>query len=75
MRVNAPVAGRLKATALRGSRTVAKGSKSVKAGRASVRLRFTKAARSSLRSSRRVKLRVKVTLGRQQATVPVTLKR
>jgi hypothetical protein len=75
-----PGAGRLKATATRAGRKVAAGSKSVKGGNAAVRLRFTKAAKRSLKRARRVKLRIKVAFNptggaTQRTSVALTLKR
>jgi hypothetical protein len=60
VRVRTPGAGRLSATATRGGRKVASGSKSVSGRSGAVKLRFTKAARRSLKHARSVKLRVKV---------------
>ena len=52
MRVRVPGAGRLSATAMKGSRKVASGSKSVKRGDAAVKLRFTKTASARSRRPR-----------------------
>jgi len=80
VRVTVPSAGRVSAAATRSGRKVAAGAKSVKAGSATVKLRFTGAARRSLKRSRSVKLRVKVAFkpaggAMQRTTVAVTLKR
>jgi WD40 repeat protein len=60
MRVRTPGAGRLSATATRRGRKVASGAKSVHGTDAAVKLRFTKAARRSLKHARSVKLRINV---------------
>ncbi|HEX5620558.1 MAG TPA: hypothetical protein VFX51_19215, partial [Solirubrobacteraceae bacterium] len=60
LRVRVPGAGRLSAKAAKGGRMVASGSKRVSGGTATVKLRFTKAAKRSLKRARRVKLRIKV---------------
>ncbi len=80
VRVTVPSAGRVSAAATRSGRKVAAGGKSVKAGAAKVKLRFTGAARRSLKHSRSVKLRIKVAFkpmggAMQRTTVKVTLKR
>ncbi len=80
VRVTVPSAGRVSAAATRSGRKVAAGSKSVKAGTATLKLRFTKAARRSLKRSRSVKLRVKVAFTptggtARRTTMAVTLKR
>ena len=80
VKATVPADGRLRATALRGSRKVAAGAKRVKAGNVTLKLRFTKAAKRSLRTKGRVKLRVRVAFtptggATQKTTVAVTLKR
>jgi WD40 repeat protein len=80
VRVRIPGTGRLSATATRAGRKVATGSKSVQGGDAAVKLRFTKAARRSLKHARSVKLRIKVAFkpaggATQRTTVSLTLKR
>jgi WD40 repeat protein len=80
VRVAVPSAGRLSAAATKSGRKVASGAKSVKAGTATVKLRFSSAARRSLKSARSVKLRIKVAFkanggSTQRTTVKVTLKR
>jgi hypothetical protein len=80
VRVTVPSAGRLSAAATRSGRKVAAGVKSVKGGVATVKLRFTGAARRSLKRSRSVKLRINVAFkptggAMQRTTVAVTLKR
>jgi hypothetical protein len=80
VRVDAPSAGRLAATATKGGKRVATGKRAVRAGAASVKLKFTKAARRSLKRSKRAKLSVRVTFTPAQgaaktATTTVTLKR
>jgi hypothetical protein len=75
VKVTAPSAGRLKATATDRGLKVASGSKRVKAGKATVKLRFTRGARNALDNARRVKLRVKVSLGSASKTLSLTLKR
>ena len=60
LRVRVPGAGRLSAKASKGGRKVASGSKTVSGGEATVKLRFTKAAKRKLKRARRVKLRIKV---------------
>ena len=62
VRVRVPSAGRLTAKATRGGRKLASGAKTVGAGRAAVKLRFTKAARRSLKRANRVTVRIKVAL-------------
>jgi hypothetical protein len=78
--VDAPGAGTVVATAHKGGRRVARGSKRVSAGAATVKLRFTKAARRALKAKRRLKLRVKVAYTPdggdvQRQTLAITLKR
>jgi hypothetical protein len=60
VRVRIPGAGRLSATATKGSRKLASGAKSVHGRNAAVKLRFTKAAKRSLKRVARVKLRIKI---------------
>jgi hypothetical protein len=79
LRMRTPGAGRLKATATRGARKVASGSKAVSGRSATVKLRFTKAAKRSLKHARSVKLRIKVAFtaaggGTQRTSVFLTLK-
>ena len=72
MRLQGAVARRLTLVAKRGKRIVARGSAKVgAAGTATVTLRFTKAAKRSLRSARSVRLKI----SGGGATVAVTLKR
>jgi WD40-like Beta Propeller Repeat len=80
LRVRVPSAGRLSAKATKGGRKVAAGSKSVQGGKATVKLRFTKAAKRSLKSARRVKLRIKIAFtptggATQRTAVSLTLTR
>src|SRR5918992_5033151 len=80
VKATVPADGRLRATALRGGRKVPAGAKRVKAGNVTLKLRFTKAAKRSLRRKGRVKLRVRVAFtptggATQKTTVAVTLKR
>jgi WD40 repeat protein len=80
VKATVPADGRLRATALRRGRKVAAGAKRVKAGNATVKLRFTKAAKRTLRRKGRVKLRVRVAFtpsggATQTTTLAVTLKR
>jgi hypothetical protein len=80
VRVRVPGSGRLKATATRAGRKVAAGSRSVRGGETAVKLRFTKAARRSLKRARSVRLRIKVAFtpaggATQRTTVALTLKR
>jgi len=77
VRVRVPSAGRLTAKATRGGRKLASGAKAVGAGRTAVKLRFTKAARRSLKNARRVTVRIKVALepGGQRTAVSLTLTR
>jgi hypothetical protein len=75
VKVTAPSAGRLKATATDRGLKVASGSKRVKAGTAKVKLRFTRGARNALDNARSVKLRVKVSLGGKSTTLSLKLKR
>jgi len=74
--VTAPADGVLAATAKAGAKTVAKAKgKAVRAGTHRVTLRFTKAAKRSLKRKRSVLLRVKVTLSGQTKTLSVRLKK
>jgi hypothetical protein len=76
LRVTVPADGVLAATAKAGGRTVAKAkAKQVRAGAHSITLRFTKAAKRSLKRKASVRLRVKVTLGGQSKTLNVRLRR
>ena len=80
VRVRVPSTGRLTAKATRGGRKLASGAKAVGAGRAAVKLRFTKAARRSLKNAHRVTVRIKVALkpaggAVQRAAVSLTLTR
>jgi hypothetical protein len=79
VRLRTPGAGRLKLTATKGGRKVASGAKSVHGHNATVKLRFTKAARRSLKRADSVKLRIRVAFtagGRtQRTTVSLTLTR
>jgi hypothetical protein len=80
LRVRVSGAGRLSAKATRAGRTVASGAKSVSGGNATVKLRFTKAAKRSLKQARRVKVRIKVAFtpaggATQRRTVSLTLTR
>jgi WD40-like Beta Propeller Repeat len=80
VRVSVPSAGRVRATATRGGRKVASASKRVSAGTARVKLRFTAAARRSLRRAPAVRLRVKVAYtprggATQRGTLAVKLSR
>jgi hypothetical protein len=80
VRAGVPGSGRLSAVAIRGGRKVASGSKSVRGGNASVKLRFTKAAKRALKHARSVKVRIKVTFtpasgAPQRRTVSLTLTR
>ena len=80
LKVTAPSAGRLKATATDRGLKVASGSKRVKAGKATVKLRFTRGARAALDNARSVKLRVKVAFkpaggATQNTTLSLKLKR
>jgi hypothetical protein len=76
LRVTAPVDGMLAATAKAGGRTVAKAKgKQVRAGAHTITLRFTAAAKRSLRRKRSVRLGVTVKLGAQTQRLSVRLKR
>ena len=81
VRVRVPGAGRLSAAATKGSgRKVAAGSKSVKGGNATVKLRFTKAAKRSLKraAQREGAHQGRVQAGRRRGAahpVSLTLKR
>jgi len=76
LQVTVPADGVLAATAKAGGRTVAKAAaKQVRAGARSLTLKFTKAARRSLKRKASVRLSVKVTLGAQTKTLAVRLKR
>ena len=80
VRVRVPAAGRLSAAATRSGRKVASGAKARQGRHGAVKLRFTKAARRSLKHARSVKLRIKVAFkpaggATQRTTVAVTLKR
>ncbi len=75
-----PGKGTLAASAARAGKRVAAGKRSVSGGSATVKLRFTKQARKSLRHARRVKLAVKVTFTPESgaavlSTTSITLKR
>jgi hypothetical protein len=59
-RVRTPGTGRVRATATKRGRKVAAGAKSVHGRSATVKLRFTQAAKRSLKRAERVKLRLKV---------------
>jgi hypothetical protein len=79
LRVSAPSAGTVRATATKGGKRVASGSRAVKAGTASVKLEFTRQARRSLKRAGRVKLSLRVTFtpskgAAKTATTTVTLK-
>jgi WD40-like Beta Propeller Repeat len=80
VKVTAPSAGRVRATATDRGLKVASGAKRVAGGKATVKLRFSRGARNALDNARRVKLRVKVAFtaaggGTKSATIAVTLKR
>jgi hypothetical protein len=60
VRVRIPGTGRLSIKATRNGRKLASGAKAVRGHNAAVKLRFTKAAKRSLRHARSVKLRLKV---------------
>jgi hypothetical protein len=80
LRVRVPGAGRLSAKATKAGRKVAAGSKRVSGGEATVKLRFTKAAKRSLKRAQRVKVRIKVAFkptagATQRQTVSLTLTR
>jgi Ca2+-binding RTX toxin-like protein len=81
VKVRVPGAGAVKAKARRGSRTVASGRATASgAGKATVKLRFTKAARKALRRKSAVKLAVTVTFAPKggaalKRTTKVTLHR
>jgi hypothetical protein len=80
VKVTVPGNGKLAATAKRAGRKVAAGSRSVAGGTVTVKLRFTKQARKSLKSAKRAKLTVKVrftpaTGAAQVVTTAVMLKR
>ncbi|HEX8205220.1 MAG TPA: hypothetical protein VF587_04075 [Solirubrobacteraceae bacterium] len=74
--VDVPADGVLAASAKAGGRTVAKAkAKQVRAGAQAITLRFTKAAKRSLRRKAAVRLRVTVKLGAQSQTIAVRLKK
>jgi hypothetical protein len=80
LRVRVPGAGRLSAKASKGGQKVASGSKRVSGGKATVKLRFTKTAKRSLKHAQRVKLRIKVAFkpaggATQRTAVSLTLTR
>jgi WD40 repeat protein len=80
LRMRVPGKGRLTATATRAGRKVASGSKSARGRNATVTLRFTKAAKRSLKNARSVKLRIKVKFkaaggATQRTAVSLTLTR
>ncbi|HEX8103352.1 MAG TPA: hypothetical protein VF533_12120 [Solirubrobacteraceae bacterium] len=76
IKVTAPAAGRVTATALKGAKTVARGSgRARKIGALSLRLKFGATGRRALRGARRAKLRVVVRAAGTRRTVPVTLAR
>jgi Ca2+-binding RTX toxin-like protein len=81
VKVTAPGRGKLTVTAKRGSKVVAKGSRSAsRAGSVTVKAKFTKAARKSLKRARKVALKVTVTFApsgggaKQTARTSYTLK-
>jgi hypothetical protein len=79
VRVTVPAAGRVTATATDRGVKVASGAKRVKAGKATVKVRFSRAARNALDNARSVKLRVKVAFkapgGSRRTTLSVKLVR
>jgi hypothetical protein len=80
LRVRVSGAGRLSAKATKAGRKVASGSKRVSGGNVTVKLRFTKAAKRSLKRAKRVKLRIKVAFtptggATERKTVSLTLTR
>ena len=76
VKVTVPADGVLAATAKAAGRTVAKAApKRVSAGARTITLKFTRAARRSLKRKAAVRLSVKVTLGAQTKTLAVRLRR
>jgi hypothetical protein len=80
LQVTAPADGKLGAIATKRGKRVASGNRSVQRGTASVKLKFTKQARRSLKRAGRVKLAVRVTFtptrgAAKTASTTVTLKR
>jgi hypothetical protein len=80
VKVTAPSAGRVRATATDRGVKVASGSKRVAAGKATVKVRFTRGARAALDNARSVRLRVKVAFrpaggAAQTTTLALKLKR
>jgi WD40-like Beta Propeller Repeat len=80
LRIRVSGAGRVSAKATKAGRKVAAGAKSVRGGNATVKLRFTKAAKRSLKRAQSVKVRIKVAFkptggATQRQTVSLTLTR
>ena len=80
LRVQVSGAGRVSAKATKAGRKVASGAKRVSGGNATVKLRFTKAAKRSLKRAQSVKVRIKVAFkptggATQRQTVSLTLTR
>jgi Ca2+-binding RTX toxin-like protein len=73
LRVTAPAAGRLTASARYRGRVVARGSRQVKAGAATVVLRFTREARHRLRHAHTLKLTLTVNVAGARLTEKVVL--
>ncbi len=76
LKVTAPAAGKVTATALKGAKTVARGAgKARQAGPLTLKLKFDAKGRRALRGAKRTKLRIVVKAAGARQTVPVTLGR
>lgn len=74
VKVTAPAAGKVTATALKGAKTVARGAgKARQAGPLTLKLKFDAKGKRALRGAKRAKLRIVVKAAGARRTVPVTL--